>query len=89
MMFIQLATDQFSCKAATHHPDSNQQPAAFIQPLRRGSSDPFSRKVALNTPLRRAANSKVVCTFCACPRLAGGASLVPVLQNMKTGNDGT
>ena len=29
-------------------------------------SDPFSRKIALNTPLRRAANSTVACMFRAC-----------------------
>ena len=46
-------------KGATHRPDSNQQPAAFFQPLRCLSSDPFSRKFALNIPLRRAANKEM------------------------------
>ena len=72
--------------------DSNQRGTAFIRLLRCLSSDLFGRKDALNTLLQLAANSTVVCTFCACARCskpAGGASLVPVLQNMKTGNDGT
>ena len=36
-------------KAPTHHPDSNQQPAAFILPLCFLLSDLFVRKFALNT----------------------------------------
>ena len=54
-----------SIKAPTHRPDSNQQPTAFIRPLCCLLSDLFGRKVALNTPLRRAASSTVACTFCA------------------------
>ena len=141
----QISTCLLHHKAPTHRPDSNQQPTAFIRPLCCLLSDPFGRKVALNTPLRRAANSTVACTLCACARCnkqvalvykidAGWevyahslyfrsklnltvsdknsciqnmqwditkqtllgvswtdmtASLVRVLQNMKTGNDGT
>ena len=51
-----------SCKG---RPDSDIQPAAFIRPLCCLLSDPFSRNVALNTPLQRAASSTVACTFCA------------------------
>ena len=39
-----------SVKASTHRPDSNRQPAASIWPPCFLSSDPFSSKVALNTP---------------------------------------
>ena len=55
-------------KAPTHHPDSNQQPTAFIRPLCCLLSDPFGRKVAFNTPLWCAVSSTVVCMFCACTR---------------------
>ena len=55
-------------KAPTHSLDWNQKPTAFIWQLCCLLSDPFSRKVALNTPLRRATYSTVVCTFCACAR---------------------
>ena len=64
-----------SLKAPTHRPDSNQQPAAFIQPLCCLLSDLFSRKVALNAPLRRAASAIVACTFCACMRCNKGVAL--------------
>ena len=60
--------DEPSVKAPTHCPDSNQQPTAFIRPLCCLLFDPFGRKVALNTPLRRAVSSTAVCTFCACTR---------------------
>ena len=49
---------------------------------------PVRQKVALKHTTLKAANYTVVGMFCACTRL-GGASLVPVIQNMKTGNDGT
>ena len=74
-------------KAPTHRPDSNQQPTAFVQSLCCLSSDPFGRRVALNTT-STAANHTVVCTFWTCARL-GSASLMPVIQNMRTGNDRT
>ena len=56
---------QMHLKAPTHHPDSNQQPTAFIRPLSCILSDLFGRKVALNTQFRCAANSTVVYMFCA------------------------
>ena len=40
------------------------------------SSDPLGRKVALNTPLLRAAGSTVACTFCACTRCKNRVALV-------------
>ena len=67
-------------KAPTHHPDSNQQPTAYIWPLRCLLSDPFGRKVALNTPLWRAANSTEACTFCACMRCNKWVVLVLCLK---------
>ena len=51
--------------APTHRPDSNQQPTAFIRPLRCLSSDPFG-------------DYMVACTFWTCAR-SGGASLGPVI----------
>ena len=70
-------------KAPTHCPDSNQQPTAFIRPLCCLLSDLFGRKVALNTPLRHAASSTVVCTFCACARCN---KWVALHENRKWGN---
>ena len=55
-------------KAPITPPRLNQQPTAFIRPLCCLSSNPFGRKVALNTPLRHAASSTVACMFCACAR---------------------
>ena len=47
----------FACvsavKASTHRPDSNQWQIVFIRPLCYLSSDPFGRKVALNSPSRK------------------------------------
>ena len=39
-------------------------------------ADPLRSKVALNTPLRRAASSTVVCTFCAYARCNKPVALV-------------
>ena len=75
-------------QARTHCQDSNQQPTAFIRPLCCLSSDLFGRKFALKHTTSTAASYTVACTFCACTR-SGGASLMPVIQNMKTGNEGT
>ena len=63
-------------KAPTHCQDSNQQPTAFIRPLYCLSSDPFGRKVALNTPLQHTAYSTVACTFCACAKYNNWVDLV-------------
>ena len=62
-------------KAPAQCPDWNQQPTAFIRPLCCILSDPFVRKVALNTPLRWAASSTVACTFCACARCSKQVAL--------------
>ena len=58
--------DIATLKAPTHRPDSNQQPTAFIRPLCCLSSNLFGRKIALNTPLRRADNSTAACALCTC-----------------------
>ena len=79
---------ELNIKAPTHRPDSNQQPTALIRPPCCLLSDPFGRKVALKHTSSTAANYTVACTFCACARLSG-ASLMPVMQNRKTGNEGT
>ena len=73
-------------KASTHLPDSNRQPTALIRPLCCLSSDPFGRKVALKHTKSMAANYRIACAFYACSR-PGCTSLMPVIQNMKTGND--
>ena len=65
-----------SIKAPTHHPDANQQPTAFIRPLCCLLSDPFGRKVALNTLLRHGASSTVARTFCAYRRCNKWVALV-------------
>ena len=52
----------------------------LIRPLCCFLSDPFGRKVALNTPLRRAASSTVACTFCACARCNKWVALVWVVN---------
>ena len=49
-------------------PHNDQTSNCLIWPLSDLSSDLFGRKVALNTPLRRAACSTIACTFCACAR---------------------
>lgn len=55
-------------RAPTHRPDGNKWPTAFIRPPHCFFSVPFGREVALNIPLRRAANPTVPCMFCACVR---------------------
>ena len=57
-----------SLKGPTLPPDSNQQPTAFIRPLRCLLSDPFGRKVALKHTASTTANYTVAYTFCTCTR---------------------
>ena len=59
--------------APTRNPDVQLPYPTTFQPL---LSDLFSRKVALNTLLRRAASSTVVYTFCACARCNKQVALV-------------
>ena len=77
-----MTCNRLNLKAPTHRPDSNQQPAVFIRPLHCLSSDPFGRKVALKHTTSTAANYIIECMFCAYT-ISGGASLVPVIKNMK------
>ena len=73
---------RWSVQVPTHHPDSIQQPNAFIRPLRCLSSNPLGRKVGFNMVLRHAANSTVVCTFCACARCNKWVALFSCAQSI-------
>ena len=59
-----LASLIFTFKAPTHHPDIQLPYSTTLRPLCCLSSDPFSRKVALKTPLWCAAYSTVAYMFC-------------------------
>ena len=63
-------------KAPTHQPDVQLPYPTTLRPLCCLSSDPFGRKLALNTPIRRAASSTVACTFCAGTRCNNRVTLV-------------
>ena len=67
------ATDYFPessehVKAPTHRPAVQLPYPTTLLTLCCLLSDPFGRKVALNTTLRRAAYSTAACTFCTCAR---------------------
>ena len=68
VFYRSLNGSHISLKAPTHRPDVQLPYLTTLRPLCCLSSDPCGRKVALNTPLRRAAYSAVACTFCACAR---------------------
>ena len=92
-MTWQLSVWQVNLKGPTHRPDSNQRPTAIIQlsplvwPVRQKSCIETYRLG--NCQLHSSVYVLCLCEVQQASLTSGGASLVAVIQNTKTGNDRT